>query len=131
MEPDFSKYNLEELEECLKSIEHNKYPDRAAEIQEKLSVLYAEESERISRIPKQERQEMEKGSRKASIITLASGMILCSLYLYFGKISTRSGDSLLREDNPILFYMCVGVIAWLFAFYAFSIWEKRFKKERK
>jgi hypothetical protein len=128
MQPDFSKYNLEELEECLRSIDQSKYPDRVSEIQERLDGFYAKEQERINSIPEHEREKMEKGGRKASIFMLTIGGVLCSLYLYFGKIPTRSGDSILREDNPILFYIAVVVIAWMFGFYAFSIWEKRFKK---
>lgn len=128
MQPDFSKYNLEELEECLRGIDQSRYPERASEIQERLDVFYAEEQERINSIPKHEREKMEKGSRKASIIMLAFGAIVCSIYLYFGEIPSRHGDGLLREDNPILFYIFVGITACFFVLYAFSIWEKRFKK---
>ncbi|MFC3094251.1 hypothetical protein DRW07_14810 [Alteromonas sediminis] len=130
MQPDFSKYDLEELEECLRSIDHSKYPERVSIIQERLDSLYAEEQERINNIPEQEREKMDRGGRIGGILTLVIGAILCSLYLYFGKIPTRSGDGLLREENPIMFYIFVGVIGWLFVCSAFSVWKKRFKKYR-
>ena len=39
MEPDFTKYDIEELEGCLRAIDREKYPERVIEIQEILKTL--------------------------------------------------------------------------------------------
>jgi hypothetical protein len=130
VEPDFTKYNIEELEGCLRAIDRENYPERVIKIQERLKTLKTLEAERINRIPKQEREKIETSSRKGGYLTLFIGAIFCCIFLYIGEFPLRHSENISKEDNPILFYGSLSFFAVMTVFGAARVYEQRFKKER-
>ena len=126
MEPDFTKYDIEELEGCLRAIDREKYPERVIEIQEILKTLKTLEAERINSIPKQEREKIETSSRRGSYLILFLGAIFCCMVLLTGEVPLRHGENISQEDSPILFYGALSFFAFMTVFGAVRLYEQRF-----
>ena len=130
MQPDFSKYSKQELKDCLDAIDHQRYPERVAEIQNRLNSLYEKEQERISKIPLQERKQEQKRNRKGSLGFLLLWAGYCIYVLISGHIPSRFGDGVTLEENPILFFLFYGFFLYLLVFFIVLTYEHWFSKER-
>ena len=130
MQPDFSKYSKQELEDCLDAIDYQRYPERVAEIQNRLSFLYEKEQERISKIPMQERKKEQKKNRKASLGFLVIWASYCIHVLISGHIPSRFGDGITLEDHPVLFFLFYGFFLYFLIFFIVLSYEHWFGKKR-
>lgn len=127
MEPDFSKYNMEELEECLTAIDRVRYPDRVARIEERLDTFYTQEAKKIEAISPRKRSKIEKQSRNGSIFVLVICIFCCGLFLYTGEVPLRYGDDVTAKESPIMFYSTLTIFGFFAVWQAIKIHINRFK----
>ncbi|MBT1064464.1 hypothetical protein KJY73_12820 [Bowmanella sp. Y26] len=131
MEPDFSKYSIEELEECLISIDRERYPERAAKIEKHLKALSAEETQRIEKIPLEQRKIIDKNSRYGSYLVIVVSLLFFILMLYTGEIPMRHSDNVKIEDDPIMFYFILVIFLFMAVWQALNIYIYRYKRKRE
>ncbi|MBN7822138.1 hypothetical protein [Bowmanella yangjiangensis] len=127
MEPDFFKYDIEELQECLRSIDRERYPERVAEIEQRLKALLAEEAKRIEAIPPEERAKIEKQSRNGSYLIIFICLFFCTLFLYTGEIPLRHSEDVTVKESPIMFYALMVFFVFMAVWQALTIYMNRFK----
>jgi len=107
--PDYKNYSLAELQEALKNIDANRWPERATDIK-KLIDMFPDKvtPQKIA----------EKQPKPSGLIILIIGLAI-SLFVYTGKLGLSKNGSefeVIFAENPIIFSVCLIFFCFLFIF---------------
>jgi len=127
--PDYSECSIDELKNILEFIDHNKWPDRVAEIEsilndpKKMEVL-----EREQEVAEKHKKEED---RKVSKVLLSIYLlVIAGVVVFSGQLMLRNGGI---EIETMEGRLVIGFIVALFAFFIIKsvFWSKKLNKTLK
>ena len=132
MEPDYSKYSLDELNEALTTIDRELYPEREAEIKQQIQIrLESNQDEHKQNSPSTtSKKKFGVGSQlflgALSLVFLYSGID----DLINGSTYARGGGTYTQVDNPTMFYLHSFLYIGLGAIFIYFIIVGRLKNAK-
>ncbi|MBC3767698.1 hypothetical protein [Neptunicella marina] len=131
MQPDYSKYTVDELYEALGSIDQHAYPQRTENIKSEIQQRAANTPVETRTPPVTKPKSKELGLGAQIFLSLMAVIFLsAAIYaLYVGEINGARGADLSQKDQPTLFYLSFFTHLFVACYCVLQVYKQR-KREQ-